>query len=144
MLFALSLPTLFAFLRPLNLLLALRYVALRLLLLLSPLFPTLLPFLALALLLLATLFPTLLSFLTITLLLLPALFPTLLLLHLLLAALLGLYRLAFILAGFSAALSFLLSLLARSLIFLPPLLTAATPALRIREIACAEQQGGCR
>jgi hypothetical protein len=138
LLFTLSLPTLFAFLRLADLILTLRFVA-------SLLFPALLAFQTFALLLLSPLLPALLPFLAIALLLLAALFPTLLLLRLLLASLLlGLCRLA----GFSAALSLLLALLltllALGLIFLPPLLTAATPALRIREVACAKQKGGCR
>jgi len=102
------------------------------------LLPTLLPFAGLLDLALSLLFPTLLTFGAVLLLFLTALFVTLLLLDLLFVAA------AFLLVATSFALSFalLLPLLARRLVLLSPLFSAAASALRIREITCSDQRGG--
>jgi hypothetical protein len=44
----------------------------------------------------------------------------------------------------SASLAFLLALFARGLVFLTPLFTAASSALRVREITCSEQRRAYR
>ena len=113
---SLLLPAVFTFARAADLIITLLLVPL----LLSLLFPTLLSFLTLLLLLLSLLLPTLLTFLAVLLLLLTTLFPALLL---------------FLAAVLLCLLSFLLSLLARGLVFLPPLLATATPSLGIGDVA---------
>jgi hypothetical protein len=93
------------------------------------LLPTLLSLLRLTNLILALLFPTLLPFGAVLLLFLASLFRALLPLTLLFVP---------------ASLAFLLSLFACCLVFLTPLLTAASSALRIRQITCSEQRGAYR
>jgi hypothetical protein len=110
-----------------------------------------LPFLAVLLLLLTLLRPTLLPFLAGTLLFLPALLPALLLFGALLGASLWLRclplfpaALSFLLSLFLTLLSLLLALLASGLVFLSPLLTTATPSLRVGKVARSQQRGGYR
>jgi len=117
-------------LRLTNLILALLVVALSLHLFLAALLPTLLALLTVLLLLLALLFPTLLPLLAVLLLLLAALFPALLLFHWLLL----LRCLALLPASVSFLLTLLLALLARGLVFLPPLFASAPASLGVREI----------
>lgn len=100
--------------------------AIYLLLAASTLLPALLLFLRTLDLLLSLLLPTLLPFGAVLLLVLATLFRPLLLLRLLLLPL---------------RFAFLPSLVASGLVFLTPLLTAASSALGIREVACPQQRG---
>ena len=141
LLLPLLLPTVFAFAGLLDLSLTLLFPTLLLLartlnLFRAPilLLPTLLSFAGLLDLPLSLLFPALLTFGAVLLLLLASLFVPLLLLDLLFVP-------AIFLCG-PASFAFLLPLLARRLVFLSPLFSAAASALTVREITCSDQRGG--